>query len=76
MSEQNNALSWNRLWGALILVAGVLLLLQNLELLPWEIWGFVGPVFLIVWGVLVLRNPGAGVCCCCGFRHRDVAQEQ
>ncbi|MFQ5641539.1 MAG: LiaI-LiaF-like domain-containing protein [bacterium] len=56
---------WGKFWGVVILGIGVLLLLQTLEIISWELWELAGPLFLIVWGVLVIRKPHSFVWCCC-----------
>ena len=60
MSRDKNAESGCRFWGILILSAGVLLLLQNFEIIPWE---FIGPALLIIWGIAILKNPDSFVWC-------------
>ena len=70
MSQDKNAQFWRKFWGGLILSLGVLLLLQTLELIPWEFWQFIGPALLIIWGIAILRNPDSFVWCCC-FPYRE-----
>ena len=67
MSQEKNAQFWNRFWGILILSTGILLLLQTLDLILWELWEFVGPTLLIIWGVAIIKNPGVW-CCCLPYR--------
>jgi len=47
----------NRLfWGAIIVIFGVLLLLENLGLLTVNVWGLIWPVILIILGLRVLLS--------------------
>lgn len=64
MTQNMNSNYWGKLCGTLILTIGVLLLLQTLEIIPWEFWEFIGPGLLIVWGIAILRNPDSFGCCC------------
>ena len=73
MSEEKNVQFWGRFWGVLILSVGVLLLLQTLELIRWEIWEFLGPALLIIWGIAIIRNPDSW---CCAYPYRRGAQSR
>ncbi len=61
-------------WGKVITAIGVLLLLQTLDLVSWRLWEFVGPLFLIGCGILLIRRPESFAGCCC-FGNR-VAMEK
>jgi hypothetical protein len=41
-------------WGAILVLAGVLLMLDNLDLLPVNIWDILGPGLLVLLGVWIL----------------------
>ncbi len=58
MSQEKKAKFWGKFWGTLILSVGVLLLLQTLGFITWEVWDFVGPGLLIVWGGTILLKAG------------------
>ena len=64
MSQDKRVQFWGKFWGILILSVGILLLLQNLGLISWEIWDFVGPGLLIVWGGAILLKPESFLLCC------------
>jgi len=55
-------------WGSILTVAGVIWLLQNLGLIPGNLWDFFWPVVLIAWGLSVLTRKGGRWCgpFCCG----------
>lgn len=65
MHDNSNNFFWSRFWGMVFLGIGILLLLQTLEVIAWEVWEFVGPLLLIVWGIAVISKPGSFVWCCC-----------
>jgi len=67
MSQDKKAQLGGRFWGLLILSVGILLLLQTLELIRWEIWEFLGPALLIIWGIAIIRNPDSW---CCVYPYR------
>ena len=70
MSQDKNAQFWGKFWGTLILSVGVLLLLQTLGFIAWEVWNFVGPCLLIVWGGAILLKPESFLWCCCWAPYR------
>jgi len=44
-------------WGVAIILLGTLFLLQNLGLLPWNLWAFFWPLFLILLGAWFILGP-------------------
>ena len=63
MSQEKNV----QFPGVLILSLGVLLLLQTLELIPWDFWEFMGPALLIIWGIAFIRSSDSW-CYCLPYR--------
>ncbi len=47
-------------WGAVLIVVGALLLLDNLDILPFSVWGLLWPLLLIAAGVWVLLGVSRG----------------
>ncbi len=50
------------IWGVLILFAGIIFLLNNLNIVPWTFWDYVWsfwPMLLILWGfhIILGNNP-------------------
>ena len=70
MSQDKNAQFWGKFWGTLILSVGVLLLLQTFGFIAWEVWDFVGPGLLIVWGGVILLKPESFLGCGCWAPYR------
>ena len=64
-----------RICGSVILAIGVLLLLQTLDLISWNIWEFLGPVLLIIWGIAMIRRPER-FCGCCFAPPRSESRAQ
>ena len=48
--------------GILIVIAGVVLLGQNLGMIPYEVWEYVVPVLLILWGTGIIVGKSAFWC--------------
>ena len=46
-------------WPVLLIGFGLLLLLDNFDLLPGSVWGYVWPAILIVLGLNLRRESGA-----------------
>lgn len=47
-------------WGAILILVGALLLLDNLNILPFSVWGLLWPLMLIAAGVWVLLGVSRG----------------
>jgi predicted membrane protein len=50
----------DKLWEMTLAVAGVIFLANNLGYLPWNLWNFLWPGLLILWGLTLLMR-GAGI---------------
>ncbi len=45
---------WGIFWGFLLTAIGAVLLLDNLEVIPWDWWDFLIPLLLVAWGINIL----------------------
>jgi len=61
IEEQKGFDSENFIWGILLIIAGSILLLNTLGLVPWQVWENVRhfwPVLIILWGFQVIAGKG------------------
>jgi len=58
--EEINMKKSNLFWGLVILLVGAMLLLNNLNILKWNVWNFFWPVLLVLLGLWFLLGPRWG----------------
>lgn len=49
--------------GVVLIVVGGALLLQNIEIISYDIWELLLPIGLIAWGFQIFRRGSAAYCC-------------
>jgi hypothetical protein len=52
--------------GLILVIVGILLLLDRMELIPGGFWGYLWPVVLIVFGLHLIDKNKSGSFCCFG----------
>jgi len=66
---RNTDRSRGKFWGVVIIMAGLLFLFQNVGYIS-NVWHFVWPSLLILWGVSIILRPHRSYWCCC-YTYRE-----